>query len=470
MRSLHLNYDIYKLLRWAYRGGNTHANRYYSGYTVDNVLSYDRSSSYPDVMVNCKFPLHPFRPMIDRSIDQIRATAKKGYALLMKVCVWNIRLKDQFAGIPYISISKIISSGTIKSWLTDHPTAQYITDNGRLLMLTEAPVLMALTDIDLKIISQQYDMEHIEVLESYCARYEYLPDEFRQLIISLYKDKTSLKGKDDEESVTRYILSKSRINCAYGMFAQACDNIPWIYNAATKEFIKDPNCYDSETGTVIESSMECVYNDFIMKSLMPYQIGVWVSAWARLRLQEMIDVCGDKIVYVDTDSVKFIADKKISFEKYNNKRIKADLKSGAYADDIKGVTHYMGVAECETDDPIEFKTLGAKKYLYRDAKGYHLTVAGVDKKKGCTEITNAGGFDAFENDFVFREGGGLDVKYNDNVDYWTEYDGHRIHVTDNAYLYQSTYRVGQTDDYKHLIKNLRDVEYLITLDRHFSLI
>lgn len=470
MKSLHLDYKLYQLLRWAYRGGNTHANRWYTDQVIENVLSYDRSSSYPDVMVNCKFPLSPFKKMIDISMEHIYSVMKKGYALLMKVCVWNVRLKDQYNGIPYLSTSKVISPATLKEWLSDHKNAGYITDNGRILMITEAPVLMALTDIDLKIISQQYDIEHIEVIESYCSRYQYLPDEFRQLILRLYHDKTALKGKTDEESITRYSLAKSRINCAYGMFCQACDNIPWKYDERTKEFLKDESCYDYEKMTIIESEMEKVYTDFIAKSLLPYQIGVWVSAWARLRLQEMIDICGENIVYVDTDSVKFIKSDSISFDKYNNKRIKADLKIGAYADDIKGKIHYMGVAECETDDPIQFKTLGAKKYLYKDKDGYHLTVAGVDKKKGCQEISEAGGFEAFKNGFVFEYGGGLDVKYNDNIDYYVDYDGRRIHITDNAYLYNSTYELGQTDDYLHLIKHLKDVEYMITLDQHFQIL
>ena len=52
-------YDIkvYKLLRLAFRGGNTHANRYFAKYIIENVKSADRSSSYPDVQINCKYPM-----------------------------------------------------------------------------------------------------------------------------------------------------------------------------------------------------------------------------------------------------------------------------------------------------------------------------------------------------------------------------------------------------------------------------
>ena len=226
MRSLHLEYNVFKILREAYRGGNTHANRWWSGQRLDDVLSYDRSSSYPDVMVNCKFPMRPFRQMITPTMDMIYRNIKNGYAILMKVCVWNIRLKDQFTGIPYISTSKIISPAMSTDWLDEHQTAHYQVDNGRLLILTEAPVLMCLTDIDLKIIADQYDIEHIEVIDAYVSKYDYLPEDFRELIIDYYKDKTSKKGVDD----LVYYLAKTRINALYGMLCQNPAAIPFLYS------------------------------------------------------------------------------------------------------------------------------------------------------------------------------------------------------------------------------------------------
>lgn len=53
--------EVYIALREAFRGGNTHANRYMSGRILRNVKSADRSSSYPDVLCNEKYPLSPFR-------------------------------------------------------------------------------------------------------------------------------------------------------------------------------------------------------------------------------------------------------------------------------------------------------------------------------------------------------------------------------------------------------------------------
>lgn len=46
---------VFELLREAFRGGDTHANRFYVGKILDNVGSYDRESSYPYELVNKNF-------------------------------------------------------------------------------------------------------------------------------------------------------------------------------------------------------------------------------------------------------------------------------------------------------------------------------------------------------------------------------------------------------------------------------
>ncbi len=48
--------DLYYLMRKAFRGGDTHCNRFYVDDIIENVNSVDRSSSYPDVLVNGFFP------------------------------------------------------------------------------------------------------------------------------------------------------------------------------------------------------------------------------------------------------------------------------------------------------------------------------------------------------------------------------------------------------------------------------
>lgn len=44
--------ELYTLMRRAFRGGDTHCNRYYVDDIIEDVNSVDRSSSYPDVLCN----------------------------------------------------------------------------------------------------------------------------------------------------------------------------------------------------------------------------------------------------------------------------------------------------------------------------------------------------------------------------------------------------------------------------------
>jgi hypothetical protein len=56
LREMKPHEQEYRLLRKAFRGGNTHAYRYYVGQIIDDVYSYDISSSYPTQQLT-----HPFR-------------------------------------------------------------------------------------------------------------------------------------------------------------------------------------------------------------------------------------------------------------------------------------------------------------------------------------------------------------------------------------------------------------------------
>lgn len=191
------------------------------------------------------------------------------------------------------------------------------------------------------------------------------------------------------------------------------------------------------------------------KAFLCYQWGVWVTAWARYRLQEGIRLAGDGFVYCDTDSVKYIGE--IDWTAYNKEREKDSRKNGAYATDPDGVTHYMGVYE---PDGVyaEFKTLGAKKYAYTYTHGgeTHVTIAGVTKRKGGAELDRFGGLKAFAPGFVFIDAGGTESIYNDHPENgYIERDGHRILITPNTVIKDSTYTLGITAEYESLLENSR---------------
>ena len=96
-------------------------------------------------------------------------------------------------------------------------------------------------------------------------------------------------------------------------------------------------------------------------------------------------------VYCDTDSVKFVNREKHQdiFLTYNNDMIEKYKTISEVYDDISikdfmpadknGVLHPLGFFEFD-GLYTEFKTLGAKKYCYREDGKLHLTVSGVSKK------------------------------------------------------------------------------------------
>lgn len=428
------DYEIYKMLREAFRGGNTHANRYYTNYTLHNVHSADRSSSYPDVMCNCKFPISEFYRLGDIGYDEVvKMIGKRQKACIMRVALTGLHLTRIDWGCPYLSLSKC------------RHIENALEDNGRILSADYLETTV--TDIDLKIILLEYSFTDIKFYDVATARYGYLPTQLIKTICQYYHYKTELKNVPGQELL--YMKSKNKLNSLYGMCAQdpVKQSILFIGN-------------DFKEQNENEAELLLAYNK---KAFLAYQWGVWVTAWARYRLEEGIQLAhGDvndpnapQFVYCDTDSVKYLGE--IDLTKFNTERIKDSKRSGAYATDPHGITHYMGVYEKE-HDMCEFRTMGAKKYVYRETPNDKLvcTIAGVSKSLGGKELEEHGGITAFHEGFTFDKAGGLEAVYNDNPEQRDIVrDGHQLEVTSNVVLRPSTYTLGLTADYKRLLTQIR---------------
>ena len=430
--------ETYRALREAFRGGNTHANRYYAGDIVENVHSADRSSSYPAVMCNCEFPMSAFTPILPKDLnpDYIsRCITIRHKALLLRIGIKNLRLRDPFWGCPYLSKDKC----------RNIHKAVDTEDNGRIL---EAEYLeTTITDIDLKIIMEEYKGEII-FLQGWYASYKKLPQALINEVIKYYKDKTELKGVAGQEIF--YDKAKALLNSLYGMMAQD----PVKHNLIFKQvgdWEEDSSLTDEE---ILGKSNQ--------RAFLAYQWGVWVTAHSRDALERGIrlvhDTEGADFVYCDTDSVKYTGT--VDWSGYNADRVAECMDSGSYATDPKGITHYMGVFETEDLKDTGyayryFKTLGAKKYAYveRDGEGVHCTIAGVNKKKGGKELDKHGGLSAFAEGFVFREAGGTQAVYNDTpqMDH-VDIEGRSLPVTANVAILPSEYTLGITGEYERIIK------------------
>ena len=436
--------ETYKALREAFRGGNTHANRYFAGDIIENVHSADRSSSYPAVMCNCEFPMSQFVPILPKDLNKdyiIRCIKIRHKALLLRVRIEDLRLKDKFWGCPYLSTDKCRNCDDVIDTF----------DNGRILRAHR--IETTITDIDLKIITEEYEGK-ITFLQGWYASYKKLPDALVNEVIQYYKDKTELKGVEGQEIY--YDKAKALLNSLYGMMAQDPVKHSVLFRQVG-DWDKDLKTDEELLGKSNE------------KAFLAYQWGVWVTAHSRDALERGIRLVheteGAEFVYCDTDSVKYTGS--VDWTPYNTERIAECKASGAFATDPKGVTHYMGVFEAEVNPETGvayryFKTLGAKKYAYveREGEGVHCTIAGVNKKKGGKELDKFGGLSAFVEGFIFKEAGGTQAVYNDipSVDS-VQIGDHILPLTSNVAILPSEYTLGITGEYERILKFSKNYLY-----------
>ena len=431
--------DVFRALREEFRGGDTHANRYFSGEIVHDVHSMDRSSSYPDVIVNCRFPMGKFRRWVRKCESERKRLLKLDMALLMRVRFHNFRLRKPTMGDPPLSFSKCRNVGDPKA-----------LDNGRILLA--ACLETTINDIDWIIYEQAYQWDDVEYLDCWYSSYDYLPDPLRRLVITYYKRKTELKGVAGQELY--YDLAKALLNSIYGLQAQDPCKQDVIFNGT-----------DFELG---EEDLEGKLKKNRHKAYGSYAWGCWTTALAKLRLWEGIygdgtpghEGVGRDFVYCDTDSIKFVGDHDLSW--YNEIRIRESRANGAYATDPKGVTHYMGVFEDEGCYK-SFVTLGAKKYAYIKNFGELVnTVAGVAKVPGSRELMHHGSLAAFKPGFVWSIAGGTESVYNDKTREVIQVGEHSVELGPNIYINPSTYTLGVTKEYSALMEDPE--AYLAFLD------
>jgi len=422
-------YRCYQLLKAAFRGGNTHANRFYAGEIISNVTSHDESSAYPAMQVNKKFPVGQFKECTDLRISQAERLIDKGCAWVAMIRMLDVQLRNKYEPVPYIPIAKCRKL----VWYDKSAGFGVCNDNGR--VLAAKYIEMCVTDIDYQIIMHMYSAGYVEFVEMYKCWYDYLPKPIRDKNIEYFRKKTELKGVSGQELY--YMKNKNLLNSIYGM--SVTDVLP-------STILFDDLKYTEDTSKVDEDH----YLKRANVAFTQYAYGVWTTAQARAALQAGIDLCGEQLVYVDTDSVKYVGD--VDFSEYNNDRVQECLSSGGFADDPSGKRHYLGVYEFDGKS-VDFCTLGAKKYAYTDEKGkLHITVSGVSKKRGAKELEAKGGLNAFRNGFIFHDSGKTDSVYNDtSFGTYKTPEGITVNITNNVVIRDTAYTIGLTDDYIDLL-------------------
>ena len=383
------------------------------------VGSYDLSSSYPFQMIAREYPIGKWDYGVMRSIDMLNEYNDK-YCTIARYSFKNIRLKKE-KPVPYIPLSKCLQ-------ISDDREVY----NGRIMnaeMLT-----IALTNIDLEIIKEQYEYDKLGVQDFYYSRKGMLPKELRDTIMYYFEKKSKLKG--DNEHYYEYMKSKNKLNSIYGM-------------TVTNILITEIEYHDGEytekkmSREEMEEALEKYYKNH--RSFLNYSWGVFVTAYARRELEDGLNIAGLDAIYCDTDSVKFTGDYDKYFEEYNirlnNECEEKGIKNYA---DVNGKRYYMGIFDKENGYD-EFITLGAKKYAYSQNGHLGITVSGLSKKKGANELERKGGLRRFQKNEVFYDSGRTIAQYNSAEVHDITVDGCTFSTASNLAIVDTTYTLGITD-------------------------
>ena len=349
----------YEQLKRAFHGGFTHANSYYVGQVINDVTSFDFTSSYPYVLISEQFPMGAGELIQIKSREEFYRNMRL-YCCLFDATFINIEPKIIYEHP--ISISKC------------YHIKNYNSDNGRLVDAEE--ISITLTEQDYAVIEKFYGWKNLRIKNFRRYQKNFLPRDFVLSVLELYQKKTELK--DVEDKVTEYMNSKEMINSCYGM--------------CVTDIVRTEIEYADGEWSKVEPTPEDDIQKYNNKKnrFLCYQWGVWVTAYAQRNLFNGIYALKDDYIYSDTDSVKFrhYEKHKQFFIDYNQmvmKKLQIAMNhhgldmSMCSPKTIKGEVKTIGLFD--HDGTYEkFKTLGAKRYMVKDKKGYSLTVSGVNKK------------------------------------------------------------------------------------------
>lgn len=456
IKALTLEAEEYKRCVRAFQGGFTHANPFYSGKILNNVTSFDFTSSYPTVMVAEQFPMSSGR------VVEVHGKEDFKKYIMGFCCVFDIR----FFGLrPKIFIDNYISLSRCRN------VEKAAINNGRVVSADRLET--TITNEDFLIIQRFYSWDSMQVSNFTIYKKGYLPTNFVKSILKLYADKTRLKGIVGKEF--EYLSAKENVNSLYGMAVTNICRDEYIYSdrweePKTPDLAKTLNRYNKDS------------NRFIY-----YPWGIFVTAYARRNLIfGLLEFKGDYI-YSDTDSVKVLnAERHIEFiTKYNEwitNRLKKALDYHGIPHEAikpknnKGVEKPLGVW-CFDGDYEIFKTLGAKRYMVKysndkrndpgEVGKISLTVSGLNKKITVPYMLEKYGTDIFN---AFEDGLYIPPEYTGKNTH-TYIDDTRSGVVvdylgtpceyreaSGIYLEAAPYDLGLSQEYINYIVSLRNNE------------
>lgn len=359
----------YNICKRAYIGGYCAISPVWKGADIkDNVISYDEDSAFIAVMLSEQFPARDGVYWGSCTGKKFRAIYNaQGIVWIGRIELKGLELKPE---MPCGTIPEARASikGRRKSYSGYVVSADHIT--------------ISICSADFQIIAKCYTWETMRIDDIYTYKADYMPRYIVKSLCDLYEDKAELKGKAGQEY--QYSKRKAILNSCYGLFGVS--PVTW-------------------------GSIERYNRRFDRVGC--YQYAPFITAYARRNLISGILPQGDNFIYSDTDSIKVISGNPLTerYVEWYNRRIESKIYCTLkhYNIDAPEVLRRCGKWTID-GNYTEFKALGQKKYLYRDADGMHGCIAGLRK-----EVADGLTFEDFNESYIIPKeySGAVSVSHSD---------------------------------------------------------
>lgn len=355
-------------LQRAFTGGVTFYERGVINQIFNDVWSADLTSAYVARIFLSRFPISKFKPLdeqrlaaLQRSKSPSQKLLSKEYensAMLITFECTGLKLKPE--GWAFISCEEKNRYRHFRDGIQEDYENEVYTNSSKIYY---APRYSStITDIDFRLLHDNYTYETIKIKDVYAARYGYLPDYISNVIAKLYMDKVAAKdeyklaerlGAGSLQAEYEYERIKSIIARLYGIFTQRPVLIKYGYV---------PELHD----TIILNPR------YIGKSKykpVVYQWGVWTTAWTRKEIADLrsrlLSAPEDRQIRVisgDTDCINFTGDATDIIADYNaevNRQIR--LRAAALGFSAE---HFRDLGNLEVKLYKKYKICGLKQYAY----------------------------------------------------------------------------------------------------------
>lgn len=308
----YLKKEDFENIRKSYRGGLCEINDNYKNKIIDNVKLYDINSFYSSIMITEDMPVY--------RAYHWKTKSPPPFDTDKNLIIYHI----------YVDYKIQKNKVSIINNLNDFAFSKNSIKDTQGMMID-----LWLTDIELEYMRNNYDIYEINFIECYIFSKINGSKIFGDYIKKYYNIKKQCTQKKDLEGKA---IAKAQLEGLYGKYGSN-------------------NKYNLYRPILINDIITLKY-DYTMETKGEYlPIAIYTTAYARVRLANIINKCYDKFIYCDTDSIATIG----THKDYN---IKVSDKIGEFK------------VEFEADTA---KFIKQKTYYMENAENKKVVVAGIPK-------------------------------------------------------------------------------------------